>query len=378
MILGGLVSLGVDKIELICELKKLKIVDFDIEFETVDRSGISAVYARVIVPEQETHRHLADIEKIIIDSALSETVKTRSQSIFRRLANAEAKVHGTSAGEVHFHEVGALDAIIDVVGSCIGFEILCIDDFACSRIHVGSGFVEMAHGKFPVPPPAVTELLIGVPIYSTELAGELITPTGAAIISTICNSYGTMAQLSLEQTGYGAGTRNYPKFPNTLRMLVGNVAEQPKGGRERVAILETNIDDVSPQILGFVMDRGLELGALDCWFTPIQMKKNRPATMLSMLCDPSKIAELSAMIYAETTTIGIRVNEMERDCLEREIIRVLTQFGEIDTKVARFQGKVINVMPEYEQVKAAALENGVSFSIVQNAVVQQTSYVANK
>ncbi len=283
MILGGLVSLGVDERELVEQIKLLDIADFSIEFTTANKSGILAIYAKVSVPQEDKHRHLHNIVKIINDSGLAENIKQRAIKIFINLAEAEAKVHGIDVQKVHFHEVGAMDAIIDVVGSCIAFEMLEIENFACSKIQVGSGFAKMAHGKFPVPPPAVAELLKHIPIYSTEITGELCTPTGAAIIATLSTSYGEIPNLQTEKIGYGAGTRDYDNFPNVIRLMLGEV-QSPKSNVQSLVLIETNLDDVSPQILGFVMYKAFELGALVCWFTPIQMKKNRPATMISILC----------------------------------------------------------------------------------------------
>ena len=306
---------------------------------------------------------------------LSEKVRLSALSIFDKIAEAEAEVHNMPVEEVHFHEVGAMDAIIDVVGSCIGFEMLGIERFACSKVHVGSGFAQMAHGKFPIPPPAVAELLTGVPIYSTEIDGELMTPTGAAIISTVCGSFGPMPEMSVSVTAYGAGTRQYEGFPNALRVIVGESAKterdesSEKSSGDRLIVMETNIDDVSPQVMGFVMERAFDLGALDCWFTPIQMKKNRPAVMVSILCDPEHRNKLSELLYSETTTIGIRIRETERECLERETVSVATAFGNIDVKVARLNGRVVNAMPEYDQVKAAALSSGAAFKSVRDAVM---------
>ena len=219
MILAALIALGVDKDYLTEQIKLLGISDFEIEFSTRDKSGISALHADVKTSEEKAHRHLHHIEKIIKDSGLSENVKARAIKIFTKLAKAEAKVHGTEIEKVHFHEVGAMDAIIDVVGACIGFEILKIEKFVCSKIHVGSGFVNMAHGKFPVPPPAVAELLQNIPVYSTEIEGELITPTGAAIIATVCEEFGQIPEMKIEKTSYGAGTRDYSGFPNVLRLI---------------------------------------------------------------------------------------------------------------------------------------------------------------
>jgi uncharacterized protein (TIGR00299 family) protein len=272
-----------------------------------------------------------------------------------------------------------MDAIIDVVGSCIGFEMLGIETFACSRIHVGSGFIEMQHGKFPIPPPAVAELLVGVPIYSTEIDGELITPTGAAIIAAICDSYGPIPEMKVEQTAYGAGSRSYEKFPNSLRILVGETAESVID--ERLFLLETNIDDASPQLLGFVMERAFEFGANDCWFTPIQMKKNRSATMLSVLCNAEQKHQITALIYRETTTLGIRERQIRRTALKRDLVKVKTEFGEIEIKIGKLNGKVVNAMPEYEQVRAAALEHDVPFGKVRDAALAKAnalSFAASK
>ncbi len=367
MILGALAAIGLDQPEFRRQIDLLGISGYEIEFTTVERSGISSVYADVRVPQEHRYRHIDDIEKIINDSALSENVKKKSLAIFRRLAEAEGKVHGIDTSKVHFHEVGAMDAIIDVVGSCIGFEMLGIERFVCSKIHVGSGFVNMEHGKFLVPPPAVCELLREIPIYSTEVQGELITPTGAAIISTLCDSYGLIPDMSTEVVGYGAGTRTYEKFPNVLRMMVGETESLRIS--ETLTLLETNIDDLSPQILGYVMERAFELGALDCWFTPIQMKKNRPATMLSILCSTAKREVLTELVYTETTTFGIRVRHVERESIEREVIGVKTEFGTVDVKIGRIAGKIVNVMPEYQQVKKIAVDNGLAFRVVRDSVL---------
>jgi len=359
MTLAALVSLGVDKTALIEQLRRLNISDFNIEFSTVDRSGISAVYADVKVPHERVHRHLSDIKKIINESTLSEAVKERAVAIFTRLAEAEAKIHGIEVEKVHFHEVGAMDAIVDVVGACIGFEMLGIERFTCSKVHVGSGFAQMAHGRFPIPPPAVAELLTRAAIYSTDIEGELITPTGAAIISTVCESYGAIPELKVERTGYGAGTREYKDFPNALRIILGEtdrnaISDHRPLTTDHLVLLETNIDDLSPQILGYVMDKAFLLGALDCWFTPIQMKKNRPATMVSVLCDLSKKDDITALLYSETSTLGVRLTYVDRECLPREVVKVRTEHGEVAVKIARFNDKIVNAKPEYDQVREIA------------------------
>lgn len=366
MILGAMVAAGVEPRDLIQQLSLLNVEGYSIDFERVDRSGISATYARVQARHEHDHRHLSHILKIIYDSRLSEGVKERAASIFSRLAKAEASVHNQTIEQVHFHEVGALDAIIDVAGAAICFDLAGIERFVCSPLHLGSGTVDMEHGRFPVPPPAVAELLKDVPVYSTEVKGELVTPTGAAIITTVCNEFGPLPTMKLEHTGYGAGTRQYEKFPNALRVFIGDA--QPAAAGETLWILETNVDDMSPQVFGHVMERALERGALDCYFTPVQMKKNRPGVLLSILCRPSDKEALEQMLFAETTTLGIRSYQVERRALEREVVQVETQYGPIDVKVARLNGQVINEMPEFEQCRAVALKAGVPLKSVENAV----------
>jgi len=369
MILGALIAAGVNESSLQSELQKLKLPEFELKVEKVNRSGISSTHVDVVIPDEKKHRHLPEIEGIINDSKLSYKIKERSLSIFRKLAEAEAAVHGIEMAKVHFHEVGALDAIIDIVGSCIGFEMLGIEQFACSKIHVGSGFVEMAHGKFPVPPPAVVELLRGIPFYSADITGELITPTGAAIIATVCKSYGALPELTLEKAGYGAGTRTYEKFPNVLRVMIGEAKPQDKRSEiEVLSLLETNIDDLSPQILGHFMDTSLESGALDCWFTPIQMKKNRPATKVSLLCTVDDEQRFIELLYRETSTIGVRIQRIERDSLKREFDSIETKFGQISVKTAFIGDEPVNSRPEFEDIKAAAAASGVSVKTVMETV----------
>jgi uncharacterized protein (TIGR00299 family) protein len=364
MILGAMVGAGVDQQELRRQLELLGVAGYQIEFETVDRAGISAIHAKVLTAPEPNHRHLQDIVEIISKSRLKENVKQTAVRVFTCLAAAEAKVHNEPIDHVHFHEVGALDAIIDVVGAAICFDLLKIDRFISSPLHVGSGTVEMEHGRFPVPPPAVAELLRDKPIYSTEVKGELVTPTGAAIVATVCSEFGQIPQIKPVAIGYGAGTRSYPDFPNVLRVMIG---EATVTGDESLLIIETNIDDMPPQHFGHVMDRAFELGALDCYFTPIQMKKNRPAVLLTVLCNPEQREVLMQMLFSETTTIGIRSYEVQRRALDRSVERVQTPYGPIDVKVARLNGEVVNQMPEYEECRAAARKAGVPLQVVQDA-----------
>jgi uncharacterized protein (TIGR00299 family) protein len=366
MILGATVAAGVDPNFLRQQLSLLPISGFSINFETVERSGLSATYARVETAHEHSHRSITDIKAIIHGSDLSEAVKQRSVAIFTRLAEAEARVHNEPVDQVHFHEVGALDAIVDVVGAAICFDFLQIERFVCSPLHVGSGMVKMAHGQFPIPPPAVAELLKGVPFYATEIKGELLTPTGAAIITTVCTEYGPIPPLKTAATGYGAGTREYQDFPNVLRVLVGE-SEASEASDERLWMLETNLDDASPQIIGHFMDRVLELGALDCFFTPVQMKKNRPGVLLSVLCGREEKEAVMKLLFTETTTLGVRSYEVTRRALQRSVVRVETQYGPIDVKVAHLEGRVVNEMPEFEQCRLAAAKANVPLKIVEDA-----------
>ena len=366
MILGAAVGAGVDANALREQLSLLNIEGFSLDFETVDKSGLSATLARVHTVHEHKHRHLSDIEKIISNSQLAPGVKQRAIAVFTRLAEAEAHVHNEPIERVHFHEVGALDAIVDVVGAAICFELLNIERFVCSPLHVGSGTVDMSHGRFPVPPPAVAELLKGVPYYSTDIKGELVTPKGAAIITTVCSEYGPMPLMKAEQTGYGAGAREYEKFPNALRMIVGETATT-RNPEEQLLMIETNIDDASPQIIGHVMDRAFALGARDCYFTPVQMKKNRPGVLLSVLCDRDLKESIMEMLFNETTTLGVRSYEVARRALERRMVTVQTAYGPIDVKVGNLNGRVVNAMPEFDQCREAASRAGVALKEVEEA-----------
>lgn len=374
MILGALFSLGVNRDRVVEQLKSLNLAGWEIEVSIVDRSGISANFARVSVPHEHEHRHFHTIEKIIRNSGLSEAVKTRAIAVFSRLAAAEARVHGIAVEKVHFHEVGAMDAIVDVVGACVGFETLGVERFVSSKLNVGSGFVKMAHGTFPVPPPAVVELLKekDAPVYSTEIAGELLTPTGAAIISTVCEEFGRLPDLKIEKTGYGAGSREYRDFPNVLRLILGET--EPNDSRlqihDSLTLLETNIDDLSPEISGYVLEKAFDAGALDVWFAPIVMKKSRPAIQVSILCRPEDKERFLRLLFRETTTLGVRESAVKRHALPREIVRVETRYGAIDVKVAKFDNQFLKAAPEFEQCRAAALEFDVPLRETERAALK--------
>jgi len=376
MILGALVGAGVDPRALIEQLDLLDVQGWKIEFERADRSGISATYARVQTGHEHAHRHLSDILKIIYDSRLGDGVKDRAARIFSRLAEAEARVHNLPIEKIHFHEVGALDAIIDVCGAAIGFELLGIEDFISSPLRVGTGMTEMAHGTFPIPPPAVAELLKGKPIYAGDIEGEFVTPTGAAIITTVCQQFGPLPSMTIEANGYGAGTRDPKNFPNVLRVFVGETDDSKAASDEALLMIETNIDDMSPQLFGYVMDRAFELGALDCYLTPVQMKKNRPGNLLSILCRPADREKFLQMLFAETTTLGARSYEVMRRALARETVRVETKFGPIDVKVAPTGNGAVNTMPEFEQCRVAARQANVPLREVQDEA--QAAYLLHR
>ena len=365
MILGALVAAGADADQLRGQLRLLDVSNFDVSFAVVDRSGISSTRAIVETEDEKHHRHLGTILQIIERSRLSDSVKSRAARVFTRLAEAEARVHNTSVEAVHFHEVGAMDAIIDVVGACVGFELLGVERFVSSPLHVGSGTVEMAHGRFPVPPPAVVELLRGAPTYATDIRGELVTPTGAAIISTVCDDYGPLPPMRVTASGYGAGGRTYERFPNALRILIGDAEADAQS--EKLLMIETNLDDASPQIVGHVLERAFARGALDCYLTPVQMKKNRPGVLVSILCRPAERETFYALLFDETTTLGVRCYEVERRALAREFVSVETEFGPVNVKIAKRDGRVVNLTPEYDDCREAAVRAGVALRIVDSA-----------
>jgi len=368
MILGALIDVGVDPRALLDQLQSLGLGGWKIKFERVDRSGISSTHARVETAHEHAHRHLSDILKIISQSHFKQSVKDRAASIFSRLAEAEARVHNLPVEKIHFHEVGALDAIIDVCGAAIGFDLLGVEGFISSPLRVGFGLVQMAHGQFPIPPPAVAELLKGKPIYAGEFEGEFVTPTGAAIITEVAERFETLPAMKVHSTGYGAGARDPKGFPNTLRLLVGETEDL--AADETLLMIETNIDDMSPQFFGYVIDRAFALGALDCYLTQTQMKKNRPGSLLSILCRAPERERFLALLFAETTTIGVRSYEVKRRALQRETVAVDTRFGTIDVKVVHIENGSVKSMPEFEQCRAAAMAADVPLREVQEAARQ--------
>lgn len=316
-----------------------------------------------VVAHVHAHRTLAEISDVIDRSALSSSGKTRAKALFHRLGEAEAAIHDVPLDRIHLHEVGALDSIIDIVGAVFGLEWFAADRIVSSPLNVGGGMVRSAHGLFPVPAPATVRLLQGALIYSSGVQSELVTPTGALLVSSYASSYGAVPPMTIERVGYGAGDRDLPDTPNVLRVLVGHAGEQ--SGIERIVVLECEIDDMNPQLFGPLMDRLYAAGALEVYFAPVQMKKNRPGTLLTILGKPDERQALSDIVFRETTTLGVRFQEMLRQRLDRETVTVTTSLGPIRFKVARLQGRVANAAPEFEDCLRVASERGLPVKDVQ-------------
>ncbi|HJQ23990.1 MAG TPA: nickel pincer cofactor biosynthesis protein LarC [Blastocatellia bacterium] len=366
MICGALIDAGADFDALQAQIASLGLSGYQLRTERVKRSGIAATKFNVAVDEtQQPHRHLKDIIAIINRSTLSERTKQRAVHAFELLADAEALVHETTRDHVHFHEVGAVDSIIDTVGAMIGFELLGVERCFASPLRVGHGTVKTAHGLMPIPAPATAGLLRGVPIYAGDIEGEFVTPTGAAILATLAESFETLPAMKMTKAGYGAGTRDPQGFPNALRVVLGDL--ELAGRDEAVSVIETNIDDMNPQAFGFVMEKALALGALDAFLTATQMKKSRPGVMLTVLCEPAARETILEMLLAETTTLGVRHYEARRRVLERMMETVTTRYGEVRVKVARDGGRTLHFQPEYEDCARLARQLGVPVIEVQSA-----------
>lgn len=368
MIIGSLISSGLHLNNLRIELKKLKLKGFKINAKRVIKNGISATKFNVNSTEKVKHRHLNEINDIIGRSKLDEEIKIQAKKIFQRIAEAESKIHDQPIEKVHFHEIGAIDTIVDVVGSLVGLKNLGIEKVYCSKLNVGSGFVEFSHGKFPVPAPATAEILKNIPVYATVNSNtELVTPTGAAIISTIAEKFCNLPLMEVDKIGYGAGTKNIDQ-PNVLRVFIGKLRESFDSEQETVCIIETNIDDMNPQLYDYVMEKLIQNGALDVYLTNILMKKNRPAVKLTVLSKPNEKDELVKIIFEETTSIGVRIRNEERKTLKREIKEVNTKYGKIRVKIAKLDAKIINKMPEYEDCKKIAKKKNISLIEIYNTI----------
>ncbi len=358
MILGALIDAGLSQKGLKEELEKLRIPTVRIRVKKINKSGILAT--KVIIEgkkEEKHHRNLKEIVDIVEKSSIEPEIKEKSIDIFKRIAQAEAKIHHVPVEDIHFHEIGGLDSVVDIVCSVWGIRELGIDKIYVSRVNVGTGFVKCEHGILPVPAPATLLLMKEKPIYSTGVERELLTPTGAAILSSLGSYFGPLPEMIIEKVGYGAGKDDLP-HPNVLRLIIGRSLTNSL--KERVVIIETNIDDMNPQLYDYIMERLFDLGAREVFLTPIIMKKNRPATLLSIISSFEKLNPIIEFLIKETTSIGVRWHEEERLCAEREVITVKTKYGNLRFKLARWEGKPVNLSPEYDDCKRLALKKGIS------------------
>jgi uncharacterized protein (TIGR00299 family) protein len=356
MILGALVDAGAPFEALSRELAGLGVAGYRLERREVIKAGFRATKVDVALGHHEAgHRGLREILDILERSHLTPAVQDMASRIFQRLAEAEARVHGTTPERVHFHDVGAVDAIVDVSGACIGLHLLGVDAVHVGALPVGGGFVDGPHGRIPVPGPATAELLKGFPTLDTGIRRELVTPTGAAILTTLAAGAGTMPAMRVTAVGYGAGTMEL-ETPNVLRLFVGEAAVSAP--TETIMQVETTVDDMSPQLYEPLLERLLEGGALDAWLTPVIMKRSRPGVVLTALCEPGRVADLSRLLFEESSTIGVRWTAYQRSRLEREMVRLDTAYGPVTFKVSRLGGRAVTVTPEFEEVRRIARDKG--------------------
>ena len=372
MSLGALVDLGVSARWLQKTLtESVGLQGFEIQTRRVQRHGISACRLKVTVTPGQPSRNLADIEQIISGSDVSPGTKDRSLAMFKRLGEAEAEVHGCPLEEVHFHEVGAVDAMVDIIGTALAVERLGIQRIAVSRIPTGSGFVDAHHGSLPVPAPATLALLKNVPVYGTGIAAEMVTPTGATIAASLADSFSEMPSMTIERIGYGAGKRDLDQRPNLLRIIVGRPGQKSAsaaGGEADVVMVETCIDDMNPEIFGFLMDRLFEEGALDVYWIPIYMKKNRPATKIQVLCRRDATAAVADRILRETTTAGVRYYPVRRLTLQREQVTVTTSYGEVTVKRITGVDGEMRLVPEFEDCRRIAYQQNIPIRVVYETI----------
>ena len=379
MVLGALLDAGLPLEELRRALGSLAIDGASVSAARVLRAGVSAT--KFIVEDKTTgghshahdhahdhahehgHRSLADINKLIESSALSAKAQARAKALFLRLGEAEAAIHQIPVEKIHLHEVGALDSIIDIVGAVFALEWFAADRIVSSPLNVGGGMVNSAHGLFPVPAPATVKLLAGVPVYSSGVQSELVTPTGALLVTGYATSFGPTPAMTVDRVGYGAGDRDLPSTPNVLRVLIGETSD--RASTERIVVLECEIDDMNPQIFGPVMDQLYAAGALEVYFASVQMKKNRPGTLLTILARPEQREAFTSIVFRETTTIGVRYHEVTRERLEREIVAIQTPFGSVRFKIARLGGEIMNAAPEFDDCLRIAAERALPVKDVQ-------------
>jgi len=372
MILGALIHLGVPPALIEEKIGGLPLPGFHLETKTAGRMNIHGRQVRVIVEDKDkTARRYSDIEKLIRESELKEKVKQLSLKVFARLAEIEASIHNCPKEEVHFHELGGADAIVDIVGAALAMDQLEIEKTFASEIPLGKGFTRCQHGTLPVPAPATLALLHGVPVYGTGIPHELVTPTGAAIITCVAENFGPMPRMRISQIGYGAGSRELEEVPNMLRVVIGEAA--PAYETDCVTVVETNIDDMNAEIFGFVMDRLFDDGALDVAWLPISMKKNRPGTMIHVICEEKNRSRIIERILSETTATGVRYYKAERCKLPRKRKTAVTSFGNVNVKEILGPEGAMSIVPEYEDCKRIALEKNIPLKAVYQAIVKEIS-----
>lgn len=375
MMLGALVDAGVDAEALVAELRKLPVHGWDLQVEEVRKMGLRATKVNVVATDHHhhdddhhDHHHgmSADaVIEIIRGGSLQPPVVERAVSVVERIAQAEAQAHGVAREQVHFHELGGVDTVIDVVGAVIGLEMLGIEKLYCSPLPLAHGWVETAHGRLPVPPPAVVNLLPGVPTFALDVEGETVTPTGAGLAVTLAD-FSPRPSMTVAKTGLGAGNMDFA-VPNVLRLMIGETEGDTPAAT--VVLIEANIDDMSPELFGYAMDRIFEAGAVDVWMTPIYMKKNRPATMLSALAPPEQAEAVAEALMLHTTSFGVRRSAWQRECLEREHVTVETPYGPVRVKVGKRDGAVVTAAPEHADCIEAAQRAGISLKTVYQAAL---------
>jgi pyridinium-3,5-bisthiocarboxylic acid mononucleotide nickel chelatase len=358
MVIGAFLDLGLPLDYLKEQIAQLEIPKVDLNAQKINKKGISATKFDVVYPHEHVHRNFFEIEKIILDSTLSDYVKTMSIKIFTRLAQAEGKIHDQPLEKVHFHEVGAIDSIIDIVGAAICFEFFGIDKIFASKISVGCGTIKCAHGIIPVPVPAVVELFKDVPIVPSGIETEIVTPTGAAILTTYAEKFGYLPEMIIEKSGFGAGHKDLDR-PNVLRVILGNNEEVSGLVYEDITVIETNIDDMNPQFYEYILEKLFAVNVLDVFLTPIIMKKSRPGTLLTVLCKQENLESIIEVIIQETTSIGVRYRTMHRLKMQRKIETIDTSYGEVRIKISESEGKILSKTPEYQDCVEIARKNNI-------------------
>ena len=374
MTLGALIDAGVDLDRLRDELRALPLDNWQLDAERVPKAGIQATKATVSVLDEQAaapgHRRYVELAEIIQAADLPTAVIEQSLAVLRTVAEAEATVHGVPVEQVHFHELGGIDTLIDIVGSVLGLRLLDVERVYCSALPVSHGYVDIAHGRLPVPPPAVAEMLKGRPTFPLDVEGETVTPTGAALAVTLSHHIGAFPAMTVETIGYGAGSKDFPGVPNVLRLWVGQPVEadtETLQGRfviDEVVTIEANIDDMNPELYPALLEEIFEQGALDAWLTPIQMKKGRPAVKLAALATPENVEAIAETILRESTSFGVRLTSGQRRCLLRETVTVVTRYGELAVKVGRIGAEIVTVAPEYEDCRRAAQQHKVPLKVV--------------